>query len=343
MSLKVCDWKHGKRWVYSITYDEGLVDLHRFAIPLHEEFGIPGHVEVVAGQLGEVRQLGQSSYNGFRHMNGAELRDLLGRGWGVGNHSWSHEVITPQMIDRELRQAREVIEEAIQAPVLLYCAPGDNTNMSDHVLAACRELGYLGAMSLTDGINCPQEELFWLDRTALHDQFYAPFYSKYDPYRNLQQAQALGGWIIDYCHCPLEEPVHRNKDCSQAQLRQRFETVLAEGGEAVWCAAPEEVVSYHLCRRHLRVEVLEENAQRRRYRLGFAGLPPQVPCRQLTLEVQVPGTWCVAPCVWVQGTPRPAALVRPGLLRLTVEVEEGMEVEFRGDQPSPWARAKSKA
>jgi peptidoglycan/xylan/chitin deacetylase (PgdA/CDA1 family) len=338
MPLKVCDWKHGKGWVYSITYDEGLVDLHRFAIPLHEEFGIPGHVEVVAGHLGAVRQLGQSSYNGFRHMNGEELRDLLWRGWGVGNHSWSHEVITPQMVDRELRQAREGIEAAIQAPVLLYCAPGDNTNMSEHVLAACRELGYLGAMSITDGVNRPGEELFWLDRTPLHDQYYAPFYSEYDPYRNIRQAQAVGGWIIDYCHCPLEEPVHRNKDCSQAQLRQRFETVLSEGGEAVWCAAPEEVISYHLCRRHLQVEVLEEGPQRQRYRLGFAGLPARVPCRQLTLEAQVPGSWCAAPCAWVQGTPRPAALVRPGVLRITAEVEEGMELEFRGDQPSPWAR-----
>ena len=61
MNLKVCDWKYGKNWVYSITYDEGLVDLHKFTIPIHEELGIPGHVEVVAGQLGEIRNIGQSS------------------------------------------------------------------------------------------------------------------------------------------------------------------------------------------------------------------------------------------------------------------------------------------
>ena len=83
MSLTICPWKYNKRWVYSITYDEALVDLHRFAIPIHEEYGIPGHVEVVVGQLGEVRNLGSSSYNGYRHMNGDELKDLLTRGWGV--------------------------------------------------------------------------------------------------------------------------------------------------------------------------------------------------------------------------------------------------------------------
>ena len=42
MALRICDWKYGKSWVYSITYDEALADLHRFAIPHHEEFGIPG-------------------------------------------------------------------------------------------------------------------------------------------------------------------------------------------------------------------------------------------------------------------------------------------------------------
>ena len=80
MTLSVCDWKHGKKWVYSIPYAEGLVALHRFVSPHHEACGIPGHVEVVASQLGEIRKIGQSSYNGMRHMNGDELKDLLQRG-----------------------------------------------------------------------------------------------------------------------------------------------------------------------------------------------------------------------------------------------------------------------
>ena len=63
MPLSITPWKWGKRWVYSITYDEALSDLHRFAVPLHEELGVPGHVEAVAGHLGTVRQIGQSSYN----------------------------------------------------------------------------------------------------------------------------------------------------------------------------------------------------------------------------------------------------------------------------------------
>ena len=331
MSLRICNWKHGKRWVYSITYDEALIELHRFAVPIHEEYGVPGHVEAVVGHLGAVRQIGNSSYNGFRHMSGEELRDLIARGWGVGNHSWSHEVIKPDTVDVEIRKAREVLEEAIGGPVVLYCSPGNNVNMADHVLEACRKYGYLGAMSLTDALNRPGDELFWLNRTALHDQYYEPFYSEYDPFRNIRHAQEDGGWIIDYCHCPLERPVHRNKDCSEAQLRRRFETVLSEGGDEVWCAVPEEVIFYHLTRRHARIETEADTPQEKRYRLRLDGLSERVTCRTLTLDADVPAAWRREPKVWVNGTPRPASLARPKALRVTVDVADGMEIAFHAN------------
>ena len=357
MSLSISPWKYGKRWVYSITYDEALADLHRFAVPMHEEYGIPGHVEVVVGQMGEIRNIGNSSFNGYRHMNRTELRDLLARGWGVGNHSWSHEVITPEMVDREIGHAKSVLEEALGEAIILYCSPGDNTNMADHVLEACRRHDYLGAMSLTDALNLPGDELFWINRTALHDHYYPPFYSAYDPYRNIRQAQAMQGWIIDYCHCPLETAVHPNKDCSEAQLRQRIETVLSEGGDAVWCAVPEEALSYHLMRRHARVEEVgadgtqdagtgdgdgemgsgapgDDDANAQRYRIALPELPDQVPYRSLTLEVSVLAAWCRDPCVTVDGQELAAEVVRPGVLRFTAPVRDGTEVEV-GDRPRP--------
>ena len=367
MSLSICPWKYGKRWVYSITYDEALADLHRFAVPMHEEYGIPGHVEVVVGQMGEIRNIGNSSFNGYRHMNGTELRDLLARGWGVGNHSWSHEVITPEMVDREIGHAKSVLEEALGEPIILYCSPGDNTNMADHVLEACHRHNYLGAMSLTDALNLPGDELFWINRTALHDHYYPPFYSAYDPYRNIRLAQESQGWIIDYCHCPLETAVHPNKDCSEAQLRQRIETLLSEGGDAVWCAVPEEALSYHLMRRHARIEEMggcetgdartgegggktgggaagggetgdgetgsgraeDDDANAKRYRIGLPELPDQVPYRSLTLEVSVPAAWCRDPRVTVDGQELAAEVLRPGVLRFTAPVRDGTEIELR--------------
>jgi peptidoglycan/xylan/chitin deacetylase (PgdA/CDA1 family) len=324
MQLSISNWKHAKNWVYSITYDEALEELHRFVVPHHEALGIPGHVEAVAGHLGVVRQIGQSSYNGYHHMGPSGLRDLIARGWGVGNHTWSHEVVQPHMVDREIGEAKAVLEEACAGPVPLYCAAGSNANMSDHVLEACRRYGYLGAMSITDDLNRPGDELFWLNRTALHVHMYEPFFNAYDPFRNIRNAQEEGGWIIDYCHCPLEVAVHPSKDCSEAQLRRRLETVLSEGGDEVWCANPDEVIYYHRTRRATTITQTGENF----YRLNLVDLPAGVACTTLTFEAIVPAPLCQDPTVWINGVPQAAQLVRPRTLRFSTTVRDGLCVSF---------------
>ncbi|NLT41638.1 MAG: hypothetical protein GXX93_03100 [Anaerolineae bacterium] len=65
VSISPCLWKHGKRWAYSVTFDEALAELHEYTIPVHQELGVPGHVEVVVGHMGTERRVGSSSYNGY--------------------------------------------------------------------------------------------------------------------------------------------------------------------------------------------------------------------------------------------------------------------------------------
>ena len=257
-------------------------DLHRFAVPVLAEYDVPGHLEVVVGQMGQVRRIGASSYNGFRHMGAEELRDMLGRGWGVGNHSWTHESVNAGSAEIELARAKQVLEEAIGAPVTIYCSPGSNDNMNEEALDACRRFGYLGAMSLTDALNRPDApDLLWMNRTFLHTQGYPPFFSEFDPFRNIQHAKHDRGWVIDYLHCPLERPVHPSKDCSAAQLRQRIETVCAEGGDGVWLAKVEDAVDYRYTRRHARIERRDEHT----WEIRAADLPRAV--RDCTITVRL--------------------------------------------------------
>lgn len=280
--LSVAPWPDGKRWVYSITFDEALVELHRFAVPILEKHGVPGHMEAVVGHLGVERRIGQSSYNGFHHMSGPQMREMLARGWGVGNHSWSHMVVNAETADVELGQAKRVLEEAIGDAVTVYCSCGDNSNMNEGALAACRKFGYLGAMSITDALNRPGDaDLMWMNRTFLHEQGYGPFFSAFDPFRNIALAKRDQGWIIDYCHCPLEKAVHPNKDCSAAQLRERIETVVSEGGDEVWLARVEDAVDYRYCRRFAKIE--KQSAGE--YLIGAADLPRQVRRRMITVEL----------------------------------------------------------
>ena len=287
--MRIATWKHGKDWVYSITYDEALADLARFVIPAHQELGIPGHVEVVAGHIGAIRQLGESSFNGMRHMNAEELRGLIEMGWGVGCHSWSHGMVMDDP-DRELRQARETIEDAIGRPVTVYTSPGTNDNLTPEVQEKLREYGYLAGLSITDDINYPDaDDLLWVNRIPIHERYWGVFDSAFDAHKRIRQAQDAHGWIVDYCHCPLEEAVHDYKDCAAAHHRERLEAIISEGGDRCWYANPDEVVDYRYMRRHARLEVGDG-----RFTIRLESLPDRVQCRELTFEAS-DGTYLTVP------------------------------------------------
>ncbi|HEV7215252.1 MAG TPA: polysaccharide deacetylase family protein [Chloroflexota bacterium] len=296
----ICAWPGDRRWVYSITFDEALSDLHRFTVPILEEFGVPGHLEVVVGQLGEVRNLPGSSFHGYQHMGAGALREMIARGWGVGNHSWSHQVVNAETADLELGRAKEVLEQAIGQPVTVYCAPGSNANLNEGALAGCRRFGYLGAMGITDALNRPDDgDLLRLNRTFLHTQGYGPFFSEFDPFRNIQHARRDQGWIIDYLHCPLEVAIHPNKDCSAGQLRERIATVVTEGADDVWLATVEEPADYRHTRRHAEIRPAGDG-QTETFTITTPGLPAAVRRRTVTLALPV-GTYAAE----VDGRPAP--------------------------------------
>jgi len=107
------------------------------------------------------------------------------------------------------------------------------------------EAGYTAILTLFDRVNRGREDLMRLGRVPLVSEFPPPFYSAFDPYRRIQQAADCGGWIIDYCHCPMPgRPVHPVKDCSLKELEQRFEAVLRLGGDDLWLAEVNDVVRF---------------------------------------------------------------------------------------------------
>lgn len=327
-TLTPCTWKHGKRWAYSVTYDEALVELFDYTVPLHEELGIPGHVEVVVGHMGEVRQIGQSSYNGYRHMSAAELRQVIAMGWGVGNHSWSHGDVAADL-DLEIRQAKQVLEDAIGHRVVTYTAPGDNNNMKPVILEALRVHGYLCGLSITDEVNRPDCNLWFLGRTSNLHQGFAPFHSAFDPHHRLTQAARENGWIVDYCHCPSPKIPHENKDVYIHEHRARLEAVLEGGGDDVWTATVEEIVDYILCRRHAQVRTgRDEKGQW--WELSLRDLPAPVACRQLTVDINVPVALRRGAQVIVNGQAQGALLAKHGVARLTVDLSQPVTLRLGG-------------
>lgn len=242
-------WKDGKRWVYSITYDEGCAALLEHALPVHRQFGVPGHVALVASQIGVPRNVPGSSYDGMMILSKEQIQALCAEGWGVSCHSMTHAGITEENADYEVVQARQVLEEALEMPVTMFCVPGDN-NGYPPARAVAEKAGYTSILTIYDQVNTAETDLLRLGRCPLHTEYPPPFYSAFDPYKRLHQAIDRQGWVIDYCHCPMPgKPIHPWKDCTVEELAQRFETVRRVGGDEVWLAEPNAVVEYILRQR----------------------------------------------------------------------------------------------
>ncbi len=239
-------WKGGKRWVYSITYDEGCEKLLDHALAVHREYGIPGHVALVASQIGVPRNCPGSSYDGMMILSREQIHMLTAEGWGVSCHSMTHVGISRENAHYEVVQSRKVIEDALEMPVTMFCVPGNNNSYpASHAVA--RESGYTSIMTIYDDVNTIETDVLRLNRCPLHTQYPAPFYSAFDPYKRIHQAIDCGGWIIDYCHCPMPgKPIHPHKDCTVEELAMRFETVRRVGGDDIWLAEPNEVVDFIL-------------------------------------------------------------------------------------------------
>lgn len=242
-------WKDGKRWVYSITYDEGCAALLDHAVPVHRKYGIPGHVALVSSQIGVPRNVPGSSYDGMMILSKDQVHDLRKEGWGVSCHSMTHCGVTMDNAEVEVFQARKVLEDALALSVTMFCVPGDN-NGHPPALRYAAKAGYTAILTIYDRVNTFDADLLSLGRCPLHTQYPGPFFSVFDPYKRIHQAMDLGGWIIDYCHCPMpDRPIHPAKDCTVQELEQRFATVRRIGGDDVWIAEPNEVVEYLLHRR----------------------------------------------------------------------------------------------
>ena len=241
-------WKDGKRWVYSITYDEGCEALLTHALPIHRKYGIPGHVALVASQIGVLRNVPGSSYDGMMILSADQVHMLRTEGWGVSCLGMTHGAITPENAEYEVVEARKVIEQALGMPVTMFCVPGSNESYPA-ARDVAEKAGYASILTIYDDVNTAETDLLRLCRCPLHSEYPPPFYSAFDPYKRLHQAIDLGGWVIDYCHCPMPgKPIHPWKDCTTEELEERFETMLRVGGDDVWLAEPNEVVDFLLGR-----------------------------------------------------------------------------------------------
>ncbi|GMW01346.1 MAG: hypothetical protein AMXMBFR84_24830 [Candidatus Hydrogenedentota bacterium] len=239
-------WKDGKTWVYSITYDEGAADLFKYAVPLHRQYGIPGHIALVASQVGVPRNVPGSTYHGMMIVSKEQCQELAKEGWGFSCHSLTHASTNDDNAQSEVVEAKGVLEKALDMPITIFTVPGSN-DAYPPALKVAASAGYKAIFTIYDKVNTFETDLMNLGRVPLHTEYPGPFFSVFDPYKRIHQAIDLHGWIVDYCHCPVpDKPLHPAKDCTSQELEARFEAVKRIGGDDVWLADPNEVIDWLL-------------------------------------------------------------------------------------------------
>lgn len=102
-------------------------------------------------------------------MNWDELRAVASEGVDIGCHTDSHPILsrlaTPLELDREIRGARQQIEDRLGIPVRHFCYPnGLADDIGDAAIRCVRASGYASAVTTTQGLNTIEADLFQIRR-----------------------------------------------------------------------------------------------------------------------------------------------------------------------------------
>lgn len=260
--VSICTWPFDAPFAYSMTYDEGTVDCLANALPVHEQFGFPGHVDVVAGQLGRQRQGWGSSLNDYVHMSAEEIRFLLRQGWGVGNHSWSHYIYPTQAgldLWREVVWSKYTLEDQLQHPVRIFTIPNDKHNY-EPVLELVRQ-HYIGCAYIDGAPNREGFDLYKIGNFMVASGEISPHYDwKRELLTdNLSLDFLRDSWLYETTHLVMWNVPQAHKCITPEDLTRRFARLQEISDGRLWAAKPDDVLDYVRLRRHVGLQVVHSS------------------------------------------------------------------------------------
>ncbi len=326
--VRIAPWRDDGRFAYSITYDEGLIETLGFAWRIHRRFGIPGHINVFPGMLGELvgdTSAGflQSLWNLQKYADPVHLRFLLDEGWTVG---CQFHLDDQGRSAASLLQTRLSLEEAMAHPVrALAFADFKSCEASQGV---ARDAGFRWLFTLYDGLNVADEATDVVRRSPLFHEGPTPIRLANDPYRLLALARDRGGWVVDVVRLVDRYPLDPARDCTPAELEARFKAVYRIGGDRVWAASPERVVGYRFLRLSTRIQDYVAGPHQICYTLAVAPAGGCDPQGELTFVAHLGETWRSPQAIVAVDTVPLRPSSEPGKWIFTHRVADGLEVRI---------------
>ena len=254
-TLEIAPWRDDRRFAYSVTHDEGLVEILGFAWRLHRDFGIPGHINLFPSRLGRLEgdtSAGflQSLWNLRKYAEAGQLRDLRAEGWSIGCQLEGGQDAARAPAD--LARDRQELSERVGCEVQTL-AFSQGIDLQTNAEAA-RAAGYRWLMPVYDDLNPADQAGHVIRRSPLYHRGPAPNRLANDPYRLLARAADTQGWQVDVVRLVDRYPADPARDCTPAELERRFRAVMQIGGGNAWLANPETVAVYRDARLATRLE-----------------------------------------------------------------------------------------
>lgn len=147
-------WLAGSRQIPTrsavLTFDDALISVAEHVFPYLKEQSIPITVFVIAGLLGQESQFStRSSALRRRHLNHGQLKMLIDTSLvEIGAHGYRHLNLTRighSELQREIYDAKKLLEEALAAEVPYFAYPWGNTSQA--VTEMVKAAGYRLAFS----------------------------------------------------------------------------------------------------------------------------------------------------------------------------------------------------
>jgi peptidoglycan/xylan/chitin deacetylase (PgdA/CDA1 family) len=150
----LCAWLEGRKSLPGqaavLTFDDALVSIYEHAFPYLKQQAIPFTIFVIAGLIGSESNFSRHGpEHRLQHLKAGQLRELIESGLvEIGAHSYNHVRLTQiegEALWRELRTAKDVLEETLNVKVPYLAYPWGNTNAA--VVQKAKEAGYRAAFT----------------------------------------------------------------------------------------------------------------------------------------------------------------------------------------------------
>ena len=353
---EICPFKYGKQWAYALEIDDGPKWARTFAVPFLAEYGFTDAPPGVAGGkarpfVGGLAVIVNSIGANDASVNWDDLTSMTAAGWGVLNHSLSHNGRSWGDEAGRLSDV-QIAEDAFWSHALIAYGLGTGRAPTGYVYAngymdynRGGVLDRLGVRIATRvGGQTPADvttgEINWLDygRSYLDEGTWVAD-QKSDPMSGFPVRDGDGPvnrFIIDFTHVIDAKPESANHQRWRTRLKTISESWGAKGKDNLWCAPTGEVADYLRAVRVAKVVVghdkltvtIPDGMPGTALTVRLSGIPEKAPLSAPpggVLHRRGDTAWITTPLIGQAGSPAPTPNIR--------QVYAGPPGEIKFDKP----------